>query len=161
MKGRWRAERRGKCLRGHLVSQMEPIRKRQELRGSKSGHETKAIFIVSICKKAPPSPRTPTHPPTHTHCKLGAPRVRLQGSRLRGSPAGAGGAEPGPWRMVQAAAVAQPAEIPPPPSPWARPANVLPGFCWCLPHPRPQPIYSLSKTIKKRSTSLTSRSPFQ
>lgn len=132
---RWRVEvqkvgckREGQISKGmsRWFSDGTDQKKRGELGGSRAGRKTKIIFIASICKRAhaPAEPRTP-----------GAPRARVGGCNRERSPAGGGGGPPTRARLPAGAQEAErvPSRRRPPPSPRARPANLFPGFCSCLP----------------------------
>lgn len=131
---------------------MEQIRKRRQLSGSSAGHKTKRIFYSLHLRESSPS----THTPLGWSPQSLVPRSKCEQAlsvggqepwpRSQSARRGAGGREfPAGAPLLPLRAVRQISSL----------VSVVPSL------PPPPPVYSLSKTIKKRSTSLTSRSPFQ
>lgn len=148
----------GKDVSGEVsvVLNWNRLEKKGELSGSRAGHKTKTIFIVSICKKAHPAPLP--------RPQAGSPQSAggfLGSSCERGLAAGE--EAPGCWARLPAEAQAErvPSHRHPPSFPTGPSSKFPPSFRSVPSLPPPPPIYSLSKNIKKRSTSLTSRNPFQ
>lgn len=155
LKGDGKQKRGAKYVRRRLSSQKEQVRQRRELRGSRTGQETETIFLVSLCKTATPAP-TPTPASLETpECGSAAADVSEAGwCGTRPGLLGPAARRRSLWREFPAASLLLP--LGPVLQTSSRvSAPALP------PSSSPPPIYLLSKTIKKRSTPLTSRSPFQ